>query len=235
MIKKILIPIVLLLFCVGCGNGGSENPDLIYQYSTITELKEGKFEGKIELNGLKQHGDFGLGTYNGLDGEMVYLDGIFYQIDPDGNASIPSGSSQSPFAVITDFIPDNSISVDTFFSCKNLKSLISRNISSKNKIHAIKISGDFNSITTRSVGKQNKPYPSLQDALAEEKITKFKDLKGEVIGFWFPSYFGNINAPNFHFHFIDDNRKYGGHLLSCKINSAKIEIDTKDELKIELN
>ena len=234
MKNKSILLIVLTLFFINCGSS-EEEPDVIYQYSTIAVLKEGKFDGNIELKGLKRHGDFGLGTYNGLDGEMVFLDGKFYQADRDGNATIPAGSTLSPFAVIADFIPDNSISVDTFFTCKNLKSLIIRNIEEKNKIHAIKISGDFNSITTRSVDKQNKPYPTLEEALAEAKISKFSDIKGELVGFWFPSYFGNINAPNFHFHFISEDRKKGGHMLSCKINSAQIEIDTKDLLKIQFN
>ena len=232
--KNILILFVLLLF-TGCNSGNDAKPDLIFQYSTVSELKDGKFDGNKDLNGLKRHGDFGIGTYNGLDGEMVYLDGIFYQIDLDGNATIPDGDTLSPFAVIAEFIPDNSISVDTFFSCKNLKSLIIRNIEAKNKIHAIKIGGDFNSLTVRSVNKQSKPYNSLEKALTEQKKSKFNDVKGELVGFWFPSYFGNINAPNFHFHFISEDRKRGGHLLNCKINSARIDIDTKDKLTIEIN
>jgi len=35
---------------------------------------------------LKRNGDFGIGTFNALDGEMIGLDGAFYQIKVDGVA-----------------------------------------------------------------------------------------------------------------------------------------------------
>ena len=235
MNKYCLATAALFLFLINCGGGSDEGPDVIYQYSTITEIKEGKFDGNIDLKGLKKHGDIGLGTYNGLDGEMVYIDGTFYQIDKEGNASIPDSNTQTPFAVIAEFIPDSSISVDTFLTCKNLKNLISRNLKTKNNFHVLKVSGSFNSVTTRSVDKQSAPYPTLSEALENAKVTNFKNIKGDLVGFWFPSYYSNINAPNFHFHFISKDRKKGGHVLSCKINSAIIDIDSKGELNIVAN
>jgi hypothetical protein len=43
----------------------------LYQISTSTALVEGVYSGSIPSSVLLEHGDFGLGTFEGLNGEMV--------------------------------------------------------------------------------------------------------------------------------------------------------------------
>jgi len=50
---------------------------------------------------LKKHGDFGLGTFNALDEEMIRLDGKFYQIKVDGIAYPVDDSMKTPFARVS--------------------------------------------------------------------------------------------------------------------------------------
>ncbi|EKD41367.1 MAG: hypothetical protein ACD_73C00745G0001, partial [uncultured bacterium] len=43
-----------------------------------------QYTGVLPMAELLIHGDFGLGTYHGLDGEMIVVDGVGYQVLPSG-------------------------------------------------------------------------------------------------------------------------------------------------------
>src|SRR6202158_1160555 len=58
----------------------------IFQTSTVDALMEGASQGDMTMGELKTHGDFGLGTFDGLDGEMIELDGKVFQVRADGHA-----------------------------------------------------------------------------------------------------------------------------------------------------
>ena len=85
---------------------GSEHPHhALFQTSTIDALLGGNYEGDVSFAELRARGDFGLGTFDALDGEMVALDGDFYQVKADGIAyevderlktRSPSSPSSSP-------------------------------------------------------------------------------------------------------------------------------------------
>mgnify|MGYP001300278665 CR=1 FL=1 len=47
----------------------------IYQGSTSGALVHGVYQGCIRVADLKRHGDFGLGTFDSLDGEWIMVDG----------------------------------------------------------------------------------------------------------------------------------------------------------------
>ena len=74
-----------------------------FQVSTLSALNAGVFDGATTLAELKSHGDFGLGTFEGLDGEMVVLNGKFYQIKTDGVAYPVPDNSKTPFSTVTFF------------------------------------------------------------------------------------------------------------------------------------
>ena len=58
--------------------------DTAYQVSTIDALMQGVFEGVQSVKELKKHGDFGIGTFDGLEGELILLDGVVYHAKADG-------------------------------------------------------------------------------------------------------------------------------------------------------
>src|SRR5438132_1663193 len=72
------------------------SPRRMYQISTSTALVEGVYSGSILSSALLEHGDFGVGTFEGLDGEMVILDGEIYQAA--GNVRRRSDDFPVPFA-----------------------------------------------------------------------------------------------------------------------------------------
>src|ERR1700757_1765539 len=75
----------------------------VYQTSTMGALLDGVYDGDVTIRELLRHGDFGLGTFNGLDGEMLVLDGVCYQLRSDGSAQVAESDQRTPFGVVTWF------------------------------------------------------------------------------------------------------------------------------------
>ena len=73
-------------------------PHVLFQASTIGALLDGAYEGDVTFAELAEHGDLGLGTLNGLDGEMIAVDGSFYRADVEGtiNEVDPEARRRSP-------------------------------------------------------------------------------------------------------------------------------------------
>src|ERR671913_1256970 len=86
--------------------GDDEHPHhVLFQTSTIDALLEGRYDGDVTFAELEGRGDFGLGTLEALDGEMIALDGGFYQVKSDGRAYAIDRRARTPFAVVTFFEP----------------------------------------------------------------------------------------------------------------------------------
>jgi len=109
--------LLCLLFTAvtGCSTDSSlskyaDNPvaqrETLTQISTIDAILSGVYDGVLTYGSLKEYGDFGIGTFAGLDGEMVGLDGDFYQVKADGIAYPVSDSLETPFACVTFFDVD---------------------------------------------------------------------------------------------------------------------------------
>lgn len=207
----------------------------LFQTSTINALLKGDYDGAMTFRQLKHRGNFGLGTVNTLNGEMVGLDGKFYQIRTDGKAYLISDSMKTPFAEVTFFKADTTVSLnDSIKSYAQLKSYLDKLLPTPNIFYSFRITGRFDYIETRSVPQQHKPYPPLVDVVKNEVTFEFHNIKGTMVGFWCPAFMKGINVPGYHIHFITANRKAGGHMLACRLHKAKIEIDYLSNFKMEL-
>jgi acetolactate decarboxylase len=208
--------------------------DTIYQFSTINALLEGVYEGEISCGELKEKGDFGLGTFDDLDGEMLKLDGIIYQIRADGNVYEAEDSVTSPFAAVTFFETDIKDTVAGQMDSRQMAEYIERLLPSHNVMYAVKITGNFDYMETRSVAAQQRPYPRLVDVTKDQSVFEFNDTEGTIVGYWLPEYVSGINVPGYHLHYITKDRTGGGHILDYIISSGTIEIDSTDKLYLEL-
>lgn len=229
---------IIILGANGCPKEGNKNiyrdRDVISQVSTITALSEGVFEGNLSVGELKKMGDFGLGTFDGLDGEMIELDGNVYQIRDDGIAYPVRNSMKTPFSVVTSFDMDRRIDVENPLDCEHLEKLIDRFLPNMNSLYAIKVSGLFEYVKVRSIGRQYKPFPTLAQALKGETTFEFHSVDGTFVGFRFPSYTKGVNVPGYHFHFLTDDRKAGGHVLECRAQDVEVDVDYSSQLNIKL-
>ena len=68
-------------------------------------------------------------------------------------------------------------------------------------------------------------YPTLAEAVKSQSVFEFDNIQGTMICFRIPSYIGSLNVPGYHCHFLSDDRRAGGHLLDCRINTASAVID----------
>ncbi len=235
---KRLLPITLILFVViaACGQLYAESADhSIFQVSTFHALKRGVYDGETNFAELKKHGDFGLGTVNGLDGEMLALNGEFFQIKADGKVYPIAENGKTPFAVVTFFKPDKTVTLPRISNMEELQETLDRMLlPSTNSLCAIRIDGEFKYIKVRSVPRQEKPYPGLEDALKNQTEFELKNVRGTLVGFRFPNYMDGVNVPGYHFHFITADKKAGGHILECSTEGANADIAPISNLSVRL-
>lgn len=221
-----------LVIASGCGY--RDQKDTLFQVSTINALMEGVLDGGIAFQALKQHGDFGIGTFEGLNGEMVALDGKFYQVKADGKAYPVNDNAKTPFADVKFFKADKSFYINEEMNFEQLRARILQEMKSSNLFYAVKVKGEFKYVKTRSVPKQEKPYLSLTEAVKSQKVFEFHDCLGTAEGFYFPEYVKGVNMPGLHLHFLNDNQDAGGHVLECVVKGVNIEIDEANEFNMNL-
>jgi acetolactate decarboxylase len=206
----------------------------IFQVSTFHALKQGKYDGETTFDELKKHGDFGIGTVNGLDGEVLALNGEFYQIKADGRVYSIADQEKTPFAAVTFFRPDKTLSLPRVSDMNGLQEALDRMLPSADGIFAIRIAGEFKYVKVRSVPRQEKPYPGLEEALKHQTVFELNNVRGTLVGFRFPNYIGGVNVPGYHFHFITADKQSGGHTLDCSTEDANVDVARISTLSVML-
>jgi acetolactate decarboxylase len=208
--------------------------DVLFQASAISALMDGVYNGTMSFKDLSAHGDFGLGTVDSLDGEMIGLDGQFYQVKSDGKAYRINDSMETPFAEVTFFKPKRTIALDGMLNLTQMENNLDGRLGTKNLIYAFRIDSTFDYVKTRSPQIQSEPYPTLPEALEEQKIFEFHNISGTIVGFRFPNFVDGINVPGYHVHFITSDRSAGGHILDLKLSNASVKVDDLSELEMAL-
>jgi acetolactate decarboxylase len=222
-----------LIFETGCLTC-LRHSDKISQFSLMSALGQGLYEVDFKYSEIKKQGDFGIGTFGSLDGEMIAVDGNFYQVKYDGSVYPVGDLEKCPFCVVKFFRADKTIYLKEKTSYKDLRQQLDNIIPSKNIFYAVRIEGTFDYVKARSVPKQEKPYKNLNEAVKEQKVFEFKDIEGALVGFKFPEYAQGINTGDWHFHFISKAKLQGGHLLDCSIREANIFIDQSNDFFLRL-
>ncbi len=207
----------------------------LFQTSTIDALLSGNYEGDVSFAELEARGDFGLGTFDALDGEMIGLDGAFYQVKADGRAYEVDERTKTPFAVVTFFEPAEIRQLAAPMDYAALRAYLDEIVAGDAATcHAVRVDGHFHYVKTRSVPRQRKPYPPLVEAVKHQPTFEFHDVLGSLVGFRFPDYVGGLNVSGYHFHFITEDRSAGGHLLECDIARGELRVDHESDLNLEL-
>lgn len=204
----------------------------VYQTSTVNALMEGASTGDMTIGELKTHGDFGLGTFDGLDGEMIELDGKVFQVRADGHAHQVEDSARTPFATVSFFKADESARLDRPCDQTAMLATIAAMLPSPNIFHAVRIEGRFDYVKTRAVARQDKSV-GLEQATRDEPIFEFNDVEGAVVGFFTPDYLRGVNVPGYHLHFITADRSAGGHMLDCRTRVVTIKIHHTPEFELD--
>ena len=209
------------------------NHHTLFQISTSTALVEGLYQGAVNVATIKEHGDFGLGTFENVDGEMIVLDGHVYQALSNGQVHEAPDAELVPFAVVTHFTPEKSFKLAKISSMDNLFEQLEAHRKSDNVFFAIKGKGTFAWVKVRSVGK-TAPGTRFDEVAKKQKEFEFENIAGTLVGFWTPTYASAINIPGYHLHFISDDRKAGGHHLNIRGQQIDMQLNLELDFRMAL-
>jgi acetolactate decarboxylase len=214
---------------------GSHDPRAgeLYQTSLMSALIAGIYEGQTTYGEIRKHGDFGLGTFNDLDGEMVGFDGTFYQLRSDGSARPVTADQKTPFAVVTFFQPEQELAVAQPTTKGGLLTMIEK-ATDANLFNAVRVDGIFDEVHTRTVQRQVRPFPPLTEAAKHQAEKVFSNVEGTLAGFRSPVYAQGIGVAGFHLHFLRKDQQAGGHALDYRLRAGRVQICTVRDLRIEL-
>ena len=205
----------------------------LFQVSTTSALAKGVFRGAVTVEDLKEHGDFGLGTFNGLDGELVALDGRFFRVDETGSVHEAASEALVPFAVVTDFRAQRPVRIDVVSSFDDLTAQLDRRRTTQNLFYAVRVDGPFTRVKARAIHK-TATGTSLVDAAIQQAEFEFRDVLGTLVGFWTPAYARTINVAGWHLHFLTADRTRGGHVLDCQGNGLEAQFDDVADVRIAI-
>ena len=206
----------------------------LYQTSTMSALLDGIYDGSVTIAELLEHGDFGLGTFNHLDGEMVINSGVCFHLFSNGEAQVARPDELTPFAAVTWFEPDFTIDLHAATSRTELLAQVNQRLSSENLFHAIRVSGSFSTVSTRTAARQEAPYPPLAEATDSESQRSIAGVRGVVLGFRAPDYEQGVSVAGYHLHFLNEERTGGGHILDFVVEEGVVEISTLSEIHLSL-
>ncbi|MBR1737394.1 MAG: acetolactate decarboxylase [Firmicutes bacterium] len=205
--------------------------ETIFQVSLLQGLTLGDYYGSVTVKDLKEKGDTGIGTFEGVNGELIMLDGEVYRAKSDGSVEVAPDEETIPFSNVTFFDADTTEEISAVANINDLKAYLNGKVEEfgKNRFYMIRIDGTFKKVSARSELKQEEPYKTLAEALStDQREFDFDDAKGTVVGLYCPEYMNDLNAVGWHFHFVSEDKQKGGHVLDLDIDNAEVKWDNTD-------
>lgn len=239
MKKEIIICLLSLGMLTSCGSASSSSDskktetstadrETIFQVSLLQGLTLGDYYGSVTVGELKQKGDTGIGTFEGVNGELIMVDGTVYRALSDGSIENAPDDETIPFANVTFFDADEKQELSDISGIADLKALLDEKVEKlgKNRFYMVRIDGIFKRVHARSELKQEEPYKPLAEALAtDQREFSWDNIEGTVVALYCPQYMNDLNAVGWHMHFVSADKSKGGHMLDIDIDSAELKID----------
>lgn len=190
----------------------------IYLCAPINALLEGLYEEKIPFTEIKKHGDFGLGTFDNLEGEMLMLDGNIYQMTAGGRVAEVDDQALTPYACVTFYQPLTHDELQEELDYAEFLPWLQTLLPSPNIFYAIRIEGTFRHV----------------EVMSEQQAVEYDDIEGTLAGFYTPAYLSSLSAAGLHLLFLSADRRHGGHLLSCRSGKVRASVQFINILEMAL-
>jgi acetolactate decarboxylase len=205
----------------------------LYQVSTAGALVEGVYQGAVTVGSIREHGDFGLGTFEDLDGEMVVLDGHVFRVASDGEVHEVADDAVTPFAVVTRFSSGPIVELDHIDGFAALTDALDARRESGNVFFAVRVDGRFDAVHVRAACRT---APGIPLVVATEQQAEFElgAVTGTMVGFWSPPYASGVEIAGYHLHFLSDDRTAGGHVLSCRGSGLRAQLQEEGDIHLAL-
>ncbi len=225
--KRLAMTILAGLLAGSVGHASPALPDResLNQVALLQSLAQGYLGGTVTVKDIRGLGDTGIGTFEGVNGEMIVLDGTVYQALGNGKVVVADDKTIVPYATVTYFDHDISLELKDVQDKGALEKVLDEEVQKcgKNSFYLVKLHTEFSSLLFRSEYGSKKPYPTLVEAL-KGKQTEFtaKNIKGTLVGLYCPDYMAGLNSPGGHFHFIADDRQKRCHEYELSRNSREV-------------
>ena len=211
--------------------------NILYQIALFQSVALGEYYAATTVGKLKMYGDFGMGIFTAVNGELIMLDGTVYQALADGSVVVPNDDATVPYADVTFFHADLCKKSVSFADCSELEQQLDAIVDQegKNRFYYVKVSGCFSKLIVRSELKQAEPYRMLNIALrSDQRAYSHNDVCGTIVGLYCPPYMAMLNAPGWHFHFISDDGTIGGHMLGAACADCCVEMAKMDRFILDI-
>lgn len=192
----------------------------VFQLSTLNAVMLGEFEPAMTVAQLKLRGDLGIGTFTGLGGELILLDGRAWNGTHTGEAVPVADDAGTPFACAVRFAPESTARLEAFASFAELRAALDRLREvheARNRITALHLRAADVRAVFRSFAPAPRPWKPMKETLFTQKVTEMTLNAADFVGFRFPAHLEGVNMPGWHLHVLSapdaDGRRWGGHLL----------------------
>ena len=220
------------------GSEGCAMDNKMFQVSTLQALVAGYTKSVITVHELEGLGSVGLGTFEGVDGEMIMLDGVCYRACQDGTVVQPAPDTGVPFASVATVEGGATLELGQTHGIEALKSALTCQIDEAfalNSMHGATVSGTFDSVSARSESAYHADHVTLKDMLATtQREFIFEKLDGTLVCVYHPDFMDGINAPGWHVHFLSEDRTQGGHVFDISLVRGHAVMHKVDRIEIQL-
>ncbi len=187
----------------------------VNQIGTFAYLTAPDYTGLAPIRSVVDDATIGLGTFNNLSGELIIVNSTIYRVGIDGRPQIVPGHRTSPFVQAIRFTPQREMAIPRGTQCSQLAPLIDQLAATDRGVVAVRITGTFRRLQTRSVAGQRKPYPALADVIASQTVFTLDRTAATLVGFRTGTDLAGIGAPGLHLHGVTNDLRGGGHVLTC--------------------
>ena len=237
MKKFFATALLTTMFLVSTASAAHVNRESIYQVALLQSLALGEFEGSISVKQLKTFGDTGIGTFEGVDGEMIVLDGVVYRANQQCRINVVDDKVTVPFSNVTFFDKDFSVKLNNVADKDALEKILNEQVDKhgRNSFYMVKISGEFALMQVRSELGAKKPFnQTLVELLKTQNEVDKENIRGTVVGLYCPDFMSSLNSVGWHFHFVSEDKKFGGHVLGMSVKSGEAQFDKTDNFRMSL-
>ena len=196
----------------------------IHQFSFVDALVAGLYDGAFATSEVLERGDLGVGCGDALDGELILLDGVAYLCRGDGEVLIVPPDQLLPFAEVAHFEPTFTRVVQGLAE-KDFEALVESLVPSNNLFYAIRFDGSFGGMTVREATRQQRPFPGLAEAVKSQHENTVGPTRGTMLGFKGPDVFQGLSVADFHLHYLDDARAFGGHVMDFDLVEGTLTLE----------
>ena len=204
------------------------------QVSLFSVLLSGRYGGVITLAELKKLGSMSIATMDRLDGEMQMIDGVVYQACADGHVYLPGDDATIPFGTVAEFHAEQTLQLSEIPTYERFEEYMAECFPQENIPLAIHFTGEFRRMKVRTVGRQEHDGLGLAEAAKNEAVFDLADCSGDLVGFRLPGYVKGVNAPGWHLHFVDAERRHGGHVVNFSLRGGELRMCHADDFQIRL-